>query len=101
MNRIFIYPLFALTALLLSNSPARAEATSPLDEARAAVKSRDLPKAAALLEPLTGAEAKDPAALHLLSQVRLMQRNAPEAVALAERAVALDATNAAYFVQLG
>jgi Flp pilus assembly protein TadD len=93
--------MFALAVLLLSCSAAQAQTGSALDEARAALKAGDAAKAAALLAPLTGADARDAAAFHLLSQVRLAQRQTAEAVASAEKATALDATKPAYFSQLG
>jgi Flp pilus assembly protein TadD len=101
MKPCLIFPLFAFAFFALSFAPANGQAPSPLDEARAALKANDLTKAAALLEPLTGADAKDAAAFHALSQVRLAQRNVPAAVTLAEKATVLDATKAAYFSQLG
>ena len=100
MKRIpSLHPL--LLAALLLVGRAAAQTTSPLDDARAALKANDLPKAAALLEPLIGAEARDAAAFNLLSQVRLAQRNAPQAIELAEKATVLDATKPEYFAQLG
>lgn len=101
MNRILISPLFAIAMLLLSSVNLEAQTTSPLGEARAALKANDLAKASALLEPLTGADARDAAAFHTLSQVRLAQKKTQEAVALAEKATVLDATKAAHFSQLG
>lgn len=101
MNKFLVIPLFPLAALLLLVPPAQAQPVSPLDEARAALKANDLAKAAALLEPLTGADAKDAAALHTLSQVRLAQKNTKEAIDLAEKATVLDATKPAYYSQLG
>ena len=100
MNQIPALRPLLLAALLLV-CRAAAQTTSPLDDARAAFKANDLPKAAALLEPLTGADTRDAAAFHLFSQVRLAQRNAPQAIALAEKATALDATKPEYFSQLG
>ncbi len=102
MKRISVFPLFTLAALLwLSRPTAEAQTPSALEEARTALKSNDLPKAAALLEPLTGTEAKDAAAFNVLSQVRLAQKNPTEAVAAAEKATTLEPANAAYFSQLG
>ena len=100
MNRIPALRPYILAALLLV-CRAAAQTTSPLDDARAALKANDLAKAATLLEPLTGADARDAAAFNLLSQVRLAQRNAPQAIELAEKATALDATKPEYFAQLG
>ena len=101
MNRFLVLPLFSLAALLWSCDLAAAQPASALDEARAALKANDLAKAAALLEPLTGADAKDAAAFYTLSQVRLAQHNAEDAVVQAEKATTLDATKPAYFSQLG
>ena len=84
---------FALTAT--------ARADTPLDAARAAFQANDLPKAESLLAPLTGPDAQDAAAFHMFSQVRLAQKNAKEAIGLAERATKLDATKSEYFAQLG
>jgi tetratricopeptide (TPR) repeat protein len=100
MNRIPALRPLLLAALLLVGRAA-AQTTSPLDDARAALKTSDLAKAATLLESLTGADARDAAAFHLLSQVRLAQRNAPQAIELAEKATVLDATKPEYFSQLG
>jgi Flp pilus assembly protein TadD len=95
-------PAFALAALtMMWSTVAPAQTSSALDEAAAAFKARDLPKAAALLESFTGAGAKDAAAFHMLSQVRLAQKNTPEAIVLAEKATTLDATKPEYFSQLG
>jgi tetratricopeptide (TPR) repeat protein len=88
-----VFAAFALTAA--------ARADTPLDEARAALRANDLPRAETLLTPLTGPDAQDAAALHTLSQVRLAQKNAKEAIILAERATKLDATRSEYFAQLG
>jgi Flp pilus assembly protein TadD len=101
MKTLLSFPLFALAIFFLMPLAAIAQTPASLDEARAALKANDLAKAAALLEPLTGADAKDAAAFSALSQVRLAQKNLPEAVTLAEKATTLDATNAAYFSQLG
>src|ERR1035437_1609288 len=100
MNRIPALRPLILAALLLV-CRAAAQTTTPLDDARAALKANDLAKAATLLEPLTGADARDAVAFHLLSQVRLAQRNASQAIKLAEKATALDATKPEYFSQLG
>ncbi len=101
MNRLsFTFLLFTLWLPPLGLA-ADAPASAPLDEARAALKANDLVKASALLAPLTGADAKDAAAFHTLSQVRFAQKNFAEAVTLAEKATTLDATKGAYFSQLG
>ena len=78
-----------------------APASTPLDDARAALKTNNLAQAEALLAPLTGADAQDPVALLTLSQVRLAQKNTLSAIELAERATKLDATKPEYFAQLG
>ena len=101
MNKNLVLPLLPLVALLMWTTAAEGQTASPLNDARAAFKANDLTKAAALLEPLTGADATDAAAFHTLSQVRLAQRNAPQAIELAEKATALDATKPEYFSQLG
>jgi tetratricopeptide (TPR) repeat protein len=101
MNRFALLPLFFFAASLLLAASSSAQTVSPLDEARAALKANDVAKAAALLEPLTGADAKDAAAFHTLSQVRLAQKRPAEAIAAAEKATTLDATQPAYFSQLG
>lgn len=101
MKPLVLFPLCAFALFLLTPAAAFAQAPSPLDEARAALKANDLAKASALLEPLTGADAKDAAAFNVLSQVRLAQKNAAEAITLAEKATVLDATKAAHFAQLG
>lgn len=103
LNRLILSPLFALSLLLLLSpcDAAEAQASGPLETARAAFKANDLAKAAALLGPLTGADSKDAAACNLLSQVRLAEKKTKEGVELAERATALDPTQSAYFSQLG
>jgi Flp pilus assembly protein TadD len=102
MNRYLLIPLFPILALLLSPSAAVATQTdAPVNEARAAFKAGDLAKAATLLEPLTGADTKDAGACNLFSQVRLAQKETPQAVRLAEKATVLDATKPEYFAQLG
>lgn len=93
-------------ALLLWSGAMKVVAATVLEEAKAAYAARDFGKAAALLEPLTGEArsgrgADDAEAFHLLSQVRLAERNTEAAVELAEKATTLDATKAAYFGQLG
>ncbi len=100
MNRILFYPLFLLAGLLCSQA-AEAPASSLMADVRAAVAAGDYAKANSLLEPLTGADAKDAEPFYLLSQLRLAQKNAAEAVKLAEKATTLDATKAKYFTQLG
>ena len=100
MKPILLFPLFALAALL-SGNPAAAQTATPLDDARAALKAHDLPKAEALLGPLTGADAKDAAAFYALGQLRRDQKNLKEAVAAYEQATKLDATSADYFATYG
>ncbi len=78
-----------------------ASAQTALETAAAALKSGDLAAADATLAPLAFAEKPDPAALHLLSQVRLGQKNTKDAIALAEKAARLAPDNADYHAQLG
>jgi tetratricopeptide (TPR) repeat protein len=99
MNRVGHVVAFAL--LILSAASAWAQTSSALDEARAALNANDLNKAVELLEPLTGEGAQDAAAFHLLSSVRIAQKNTKDAVVLSEKATTLDPTNAAHFSQLG
>jgi tetratricopeptide (TPR) repeat protein len=101
MNRSLLVSLFLFAISQLPPAAMLAQTPSPLDEARAALKTNDLAKAAALLGPLTGADAKEAAAFHLLSQVKLAEKKTSEAVTLAERATVLDGTKPAHFVQLG
>lgn len=98
--RSLAFPLFLFFTWLLPCVGADAPGTL-LDEARAALKASDLPKAAALLAPLTGADDKDAVAFHVLSQVKVAQKDFKAAVEAAEKATTLDATKAAYFSQLG
>ena len=88
----------ALAAFLVA---VTGQASPSLDDARAALKANRLADAETILVPLTGTDAPDAAAFHLLSQVRLAQNNSVAAIDLAERATKLDATNPAYFSQLG
>lgn len=90
----------AFTALLLT-AIATAQPTPPLDEARAALKANDLPKAEALLLPLTGTEANDAAAFFTLGRLRERQRNLKEAVVAYEQAAKFDTTKPEYFSALG
>lgn len=76
-------------------------ATTPAEQAAAALKSGDLAAAESLLVPLTGTDTTDAAALNVLSQVRMGQRNHKEAIELADRAVKLDPTKPDYHAQLG
>lgn len=101
MNRFITIPLLAISLLLAPCAQAEAQTSAPLEAARAALKTNDLAKAAELLGPLTGADATEAAAFHLLSQVRLAEKKAKDSVELAERATVLDATKPAYFSQLG
>ncbi|MCX6955201.1 MAG: tetratricopeptide repeat protein [Verrucomicrobia bacterium] len=101
MNRYLAFPLFVIIAWLAPCAAADAPSSAPLDDARAALKANDLPKAAALLAPLTLPESKDAAAFSLFSEVKLAQKDTKGAVAMAEKATALDATKPAYFSQLG
>lgn len=100
MKAYVFFPLFTF-ALFLQAPAAESQGASSLDAARAALKANQLAKAGELLAPLTGADTKDAAALSVLSQVRLAEKKTKEAVELAERATALDATKADYFSQLG
>ena len=88
------------TSVVLAASAFAADA-SFLEKAGAAIKAGDLAAAEALVAPLAGADSKNAAALNLLSQVRVQQRRAKEAVELSERATQLDATQPDYFSQLG
>lgn len=88
----------ALAAFVLA---VAASAQTALETAAAALKSGDLAAADAALAPLTAGEKPDAAALHLLSQVRLAQKNTKDAIALAEKAAQLAPTSADYRAQLG
>lgn len=90
--------LAALAALLLTIS---ASAQTALETAAKALKSGDLAAAEAALSPLAASEKPDPAALHLLSQVRLGQKNTKDAIAFAEKAAQLAPDNAEYHAHLG
>lgn len=90
--------LAAFAALVLA---VAASAQTALESAAAALKSGDFAAADAALAPLVAGEKPDPAALHLLSQVRLAQKNTKDAVALAEKATQLAPAKAAYHAQLG
>lgn len=90
--------LAALAALLLA---VAAPAQTALETAAAALKSGDLAAADAALAPLAAGAQPDPAALHLLSQVRLAQKNPKGAAALAEKAAQLAPDHADYHAQLG
>lgn len=90
--------LAALAALVLA---VVASAQTALETAAAALKSGDLAAADAALAPLATGEKPDPAALHLLSQVRLAQKNTKDAIALAEKATQLAPDNAEYHAHLG
>lgn len=88
----------AFAALVLA---VAASAQTALETAAAAFKSGDLAAADAALAPLAAGEKPDPAALNLLSQVRLAQKNTKDAIALAEKAAQLAPANAEYHAQLG
>lgn len=88
-------------ALLLAGAGVAAAAATPMEEARAAFKARDYERAATLLVSATGEGSTDAEAFHLLSQVRLAEKNASEAVKWAEQATKIDASRAEYFSQLG
>lgn len=94
------YLLAAFAAFVLLTT-IQAQNPAPLDEARAALKAGDLPKAESLLVPLTGPEARDAAAFHVLGQVRERQRNLQEAVAAYEQATKLEPTKPDYYSALG
>jgi len=90
--------LAALAALLLA---VAASAQTALETAAAALKSGDFTTADTTLAPLVAGEKPDPAALHLLSQLRLAQKLTKDAVTAAEKAAQLAPTNADYHAQLG
>lgn len=92
---------FAIAALAAIVLAVAASAQTALETAAAALKSGDLPAADTALAPLVTGEKTDPAALHLLSQVRLAQKLTKDAVAAAEKAAQLAPTNADYHAQLG
>jgi Flp pilus assembly protein TadD len=89
--------LLAAFAAFVLLTTTQAQTTAPLDEARTAFKAGDLTKAESLLVPLTGPEARDAAAFHVLGQVRERQRNLPAAVAAYEQAAKLEPTKPDYF----
>jgi len=91
----------AAFAAVLLTTIVTAQTVSPLDAARAALKTNDLPKTEALLLPLTGDGATDAAPFHALGQLRERQQNLKEAVAAYEQAAKLDPTQAEYFSALG
>jgi tetratricopeptide (TPR) repeat protein len=106
MNNLLFLPFgIAALAVLLSASPRAdagdADAGDPVAAAVAALAAGDAASAAVLLEARLAAAPEDAAALHHLSRVRLVQQRNGEAVELARRATALDATQADYFAQLG
>lgn len=93
---------FLLTLAVALSAPAgHAETSTPLDEARAALKANDLAKAEALLAPLTVAGATDAAAFHALGQLRQRENQPKAAVGAYEQATKLDATKPEYFSALG
>jgi tetratricopeptide (TPR) repeat protein len=91
--------LAALAASVLLVAPVSAQ--TDLDQAAAALKAGDLAAAEALVTPLTAAGSTDAGAFHLLSQLRVAQRRAKEAVDAAEQAVKLDAASPDHHSQLG
>lgn len=95
-NRIRLLALLTLLACV-----AFATEPSALDRASAAFKAGDLATTDTLLAPLTTASPPDAAALNLLSQLRLAQKRAKDAIAAAEAATRAEPTNAAHFAQLG
>lgn len=95
------HPLAALAVLVIVTLTHAQPAPSSLDEARAALKANDLPRAEALLTPLTAGDAVDAAAFHVLGQLREHQRNPKDAVDAYEQATKLDATKPEYFSALG
>lgn len=95
----FLLAAFALAAEATPASPTSSAAA--IAQAKAALQTGDLTAAETLLTPLTTADATDAAAFHQLALVRQRQRRAAEAVALLERATALDATQPDYFSALG
>ncbi|MBI2513620.1 MAG: tetratricopeptide repeat protein [Opitutae bacterium] len=90
--------LAAVAAICLT---VAASAQTALETAGAALKFGDLAAADAALAPLATGEKPDPAALNLLSQVRMAQKNTKDAIALAEKAAQLAPDNADYHAQLG
>jgi tetratricopeptide (TPR) repeat protein len=91
--------LAACAALLLL--PAATSAQSVPERAAAALKAGDLAAAESLVAPLAAATPPDGAALHVLSQVRVAQRRAKEAVEAAEAATKADPSRPEHFSQLG
>jgi len=91
----------AALAALFFTVLAHAQPASPLDTARAALKTNNLAEAETLLVPLTGPTATDAAAFFTLGQVRERQRRLKESVAAYEQATKLDATKSEYFSALG
>lgn len=91
--------LAALAASVLLVASALAQ--TDLEKAGAAFKAGDLAAAEALVAPLAAAGSTDAGAFHLLSQVRVAQRRAKDAVEAAEQAVKLDAAQPDHHSQLG
>jgi tetratricopeptide (TPR) repeat protein len=93
--------LLAATAAFVLLTTSHAQSAASLDAARAALQAGDLPKAESLLVPLTGSDAKDAAAFHVLGQLRERQRNLKDAATAYEQAAKLDATKPEYHSALG
>ena len=97
--KTMIRSLAALAASFLLVVSASAQ--TDLEKANAALKAGDLATADALVTPLASATPPEAAALHLLSQVRVAQKRAKDAVEAAEAATKADATKPEHFSQLG
>jgi tetratricopeptide (TPR) repeat protein len=91
--------LAALAASVLLSGSALAQ--TDLEKAAAALKAGELASAEALVTPLTAPDSGDAGAFHFLSQLRVAQRRAKEAVEAAEQAVKLDDAKAEHHSQLG
>lgn len=93
--------LLAATAAFVLLTTSHAQSAASLDAARAALQAGDLPKAESLLVSLTGSDAKDAAAFHVLGQLRERQHNLKDAASAYEQAAKLDATKPEYHSALG
>jgi Flp pilus assembly protein TadD len=91
MKSFLLIP-FLTTALAFANPPT----STALDAAKTALQKGDLAAADALLTPLTTAENPDAAACHQLGLIRQRQGRVVDAVALLEKAVALDPSKPDY-----
>lgn len=88
-------------ALLVSLALSAGLAATPQEQASAALKNNDLATAESVLTPLTTGATPDAAALGLLAEVRLKQKQTKEAITLLERATQAAPTNPDLFAQLG